>query len=51
MKATLLFLFISLSFFKIDAQCTENVSGFGNNPDETLYNVSGDVEVVLNDAE
>jgi len=49
MKATLLFLFISLSFFKIDAQCTENVSGFGNNPDETLYNVSGDVEVVLND--
>jgi hypothetical protein len=37
------------TFFTIQAksQCTENLSGFGNNPDASSYNITGDVSITL----
>jgi len=48
MKTLLLSLFLSFTFLKITAQCTESASNFGNNTSTTSYNVSGDISVVLN---
>lgn len=48
MKTLLLFAFLSFTFFQINAQCSENASNFGNNSDVPSYNISGDVNVVLN---
>jgi len=48
---TRLLLSITLLFFTLqytNAQCTENVSGFGNNTSIPSYNISGDVNLVLN---
>ncbi len=48
MKTLLLTAFLSLSFFQINSQCTENASNFGNNTSTSSYNISGNVSVVLN---
>ncbi len=48
MKTLLLSLFLSFTFLKITAQCTESASNFGNNTSTPSYNVSGDISVVLN---
>ena len=48
MKTTLLTLLLAFSFSQISAQCTENVSEFGNNTSTQSYNVNGDVNVTLN---
>ncbi len=47
-KITYLFLFaIGLSQW-VNAQCTAGATGFGNNTNVPMYNVSGTVQVVLN---
>lgn len=48
MKKLLLIAFLSLSYLQINAQCAETLMGFGNNPDQDSYNISGDVTVILN---
>ncbi|QOD60390.1 DM13 domain-containing protein [Polaribacter haliotis] len=48
MKTTLLSLFFALIFSQSYGQCSEIVSGFGNNPDDNSYNVTGDVSLTLN---
>ena len=48
MKKILLTLILSFSFYQISAQCSENLTGFGNNPDDNSYNVTGDVSITLN---
>jgi len=48
MKRILLFTFFSLFFLKLNAQCTESASNFGNNISTPSYNVSGDISVTLN---
>lgn len=48
MKTLLLTAFFSISFFTINGQCTESATNFGNNTSTTSYNVSGDINVVLN---
>ena len=47
-KITFLFLFtIGLSQF-VNSQCNKSVTGFGNNTSTVMYNVTGNVNVVLN---
>lgn len=48
MKQLLLFAFLSFTFFQTNAQCSENASNFGNNTRIRSYNVSGNINVVLN---
>ncbi len=48
MKTLLLTAFLSFTFLQINAQCSENVSNFGNNTSTPSYNISGDVTVTLN---
>ncbi|WP_435415428.1 DM13 domain-containing protein [Polaribacter aestuariivivens] len=48
MKTTLLSLFFVFHFFHTNGQCSENLNGFGNNPDDSSYNVTGDVSITLN---
>lgn len=48
MKTLLLFAFLSFSFLQINAQCVENATKFGNNTRIRSYNISGDINVVLN---
>ena len=36
------------SILNLNAQCIENLTGFGNNPDDASYNITGDVSVTLN---
>ena len=48
MKTLLLTAFLSFTFVQISAQCSENASNFGNNTSTPSYNISGDVNVVLN---
>ena len=35
------------SILNLNAQCIENLTGFGNNPDDASYNITGDVSVTL----
>ncbi|MGJ8743755.1 DM13 domain-containing protein [Polaribacter sp.] len=42
---TFLFAFLAL---QSNAQCVENVYGFGNNPENAAYNITGDVSITLN---
>lgn len=48
MKTTLLVFLLSFSFVQSNGQCSESLFGFGNNPDNSSYNVSGDVSLTLN---
>jgi len=48
MKKSLLFLIFTFSILNLNAQCAENLTGFGNNPDDASYNITGDVSVTLN---
>jgi hypothetical protein len=48
MKTLLLTALFSISFFNNYGQCTENATNFGNNTSTTSYNVSGDINVMLN---
>ena len=48
MKTLLLIAFLSFTFVQISAQCSENASNFGNNTSTPSYNISGDLNVVLN---
>lgn len=48
MKTILLSLLFTFSIINLNAQCSENLTGFGNNPGNASYNVSGDVSVTLN---
>ena len=48
MKTILLLFLFSFSFFQTKGQCSENLYGFGNNPVNSSYNVTGDVSVILN---
>lgn len=48
MKKSLLFLIFTFSILNLNAQCSENLTGFGNNPDDASYNITGDVSVTLN---
>lgn len=48
MKKTLLtFLFLAITIHT-NSQCSENINGFGNNPDDSSYNITGDVSITLN---
>lgn len=48
MRTILLTLFLSFLLLQINAQCSENVSDFGNNTSTQSYNISGDVSITLN---
>lgn len=48
MKKALFTLLFAFSIINLNAQCTENLSGFGNNPENSSYNIMGDVSLVLN---
>jgi hypothetical protein len=48
MKTLLLSALLSFSFLQINAQCSENAGNFGNNTNIDSYNVSGNINVVLN---
>ena len=48
MKNSLFFLMFTFSILSLKAQCIENLTGFGNNPDDASYNITGDVSVTLN---
>ncbi|WP_298879298.1 DM13 domain-containing protein [uncultured Polaribacter sp.] len=46
-KILLTFLFLAITIH-ISSQCSENINGFGNNPDDNSYNITGDVSITLN---
>lgn len=49
MKNLTLSIFAFLSgFYNLNAQCTNASTGFGNNTNVVMYNVTGNVEVILN---
>lgn len=48
MKTTLLSLIFAIFTLQSNAQCSENVTNFGNNTSVPSYNISGDVIVSLN---
>ena len=48
MKKILLTLLFAFFLTQLNAQCSENLSGFGNNPDNASYNITGDVSITLN---
>ena len=48
MKKRLFTLLFTTFIFQIHAQCSENLRGFGNNPDNSSYNINGDVAITLN---
>ncbi|KGL58579.1 DM13 domain-containing protein [Polaribacter sp. Hel1_85] len=48
MKKLLLFIFLTFSIIQLNGQCSEDLSGFGNNPDNASYNITGDVSITLN---
>lgn len=46
--AIILLVLLNLQYFRITAQCTENVIDFENNSIVPMYNITGDVMVTLN---
>ncbi|MCL7753684.1 DM13 domain-containing protein [Polaribacter sp. Z022] len=46
-KILLTFLFLAITIHT-NSQCSENINGFGNNPDDSSYNITGDVSITLN---
>ena len=46
-KILLTFLFLAITIHT-NSQCSENINGFGNNPDDNSYNITGDVSITLN---
>jgi hypothetical protein len=48
MKKLLLTFFFTFSIIQINSQCSESLGGFGNNPDDASYNVTGSVSITLN---
>ena len=48
MKKVLLAFIFTFSVLNTTAQCTENLVGFGNNPEDASYNITGDVSLTLN---
>ena len=48
MKTKILTLLFVILIWQIQGQCSENLNGFGNNPDDASYNVTGDVSLTLN---
>ena len=48
MKKVLLAFIFTFSVLNTTAQCTENLGGFGNNPEDASYNITGDVSLTLN---
>lgn len=48
MKKSLFALLFTFSIMYSNAQCTESLSGFGNSQEDSSYDITGDVSLVLN---
>jgi hypothetical protein len=48
MKKVLFTLLFAFSIIQSNAQCTENLNGFGNSQEDSSYDITGDVSIVLN---